>query len=409
MVKQEEKRTSSRKETNNSLFDKLLKISPRKLLTVSSLLLLTITPNIQVKAATLDDLKELLGDERLEEKYTEQERNDIIEKYKKIEDNNRLYNLYERGEVESLNKKVLEEKAKFQKLISTKEKELKESFNSSKTPNEIIAIRSALNSLEHQKDAIRGTHDILDIKFIENNLEEEYKNVLAVAEELDSYEELGEVGSHLASPLIDSFIITSPYGYRVHPVTGKFTLHSGIDIEAKQGKPVYAQWNGVISKVYSTDTGGLSVEIDHGSNTFTRYLHLSKQTVQVGQVVDQYTKIGEVGSTGRVTGPHLHFEVVMGGKHVNPIYFYGNNGAKMLNNYIMSTDDPYHQSMKSIVYKIKEDPDWLVKYREENKPSYEPGERQVDIIYPTGKKNKDAKEVKLREGYEFSKPSTIIR
>lgn len=409
MGKQKPKALNGKSDGNITVLDKFKKISYRKVLTVSSLLLLTLTPNIQANAATLDDLKELLGDERLEEKYTVEERTDIIEKYKKIEKNNRLYNLYERETVESSNKKVLEEKAKFQKLISAKEKELNNAFNSEKTPDEIIAIRSALNSLEYQKDSIRGTHDVLDIKFIENNIAEEYKNVIKVVDELESYQDLGEVGSHLASPLVDSFMLTSPYGYRVHPVTGEFSMHEGIDIAGAVGKPVYAQWNGVVSRVYSTDTGGLSIEIDHGTGSFTRYLHLSKQLVKEGQQVDQYTQIGAVGATGRVTGPHLHFEVLMGGKQVNPIYFYGKNGAKMLNNYIMTTDDPYHQSMKDIVYQIKEDPEWLVKYREENKPSYAPGERDGDIIYPTSTILKGAKEVRLSEGYKFSKPSAIIR
>ena len=409
MVTQKPKSNKNVLVSNKAIFNRLLKKSSRKILTVSSLLFLTLGLNNEVKAATLDDLRELLGEERLEDKYTEKERDDIVKKNSRIEENNRIYNLYEPEIVHSLNKKVLEEKAKFQKLIKKKEKELSEAFNSSKTPEEIMAMRSALNNLEYQKNAIRGTHDLMDIKYIENNIEKEYKSVVSVVEELDSYEELGEIGSHLASPLIDSFMITSPFGYRVHPIRGSLEMHNGIDIAGATGKPVYAQWNGVVSRVYSTPTGGLSVEIDHGNKTLTRYLHLNKQTVTAGQQVDQYTQIGEIGSTGAVTGPHLHFEVLIEGEYVNPIYFYGRNGAKMLNNYIMTTDDPYHQSMKSIVYQIKEDPEWLVKYRKENKPSYEPGEREVDIIYPSIEPLKGARAVKLKEGYDFTKPSAIIR
>lgn len=409
MVKKRYKRNKNKMTVSKIKTDNLLKITSRKIFTVSSLLLLTLGLNNEAKAATLDDLRELLGDERIEDRYSEKEREDIMQKYKKIEENNRIFNLYEPDTVQLLNKRVLEEKAKFQKLIKQKEAELIEAFNSSKTPEEIIAIRSAINNLQYQKNAIRDTHDIMDIKYIENDVELEYKNVVTVVEELESYEDLGEVGSHLASPLIDAFMITSPFGYRIHPIRGTLEMHNGIDIAGKTGKPVYAQWNGVVSRVYSTATGGLSIEIDHGNNTLTRYLHLNKQIVKEGQQVDQYTQIGEVGATGAVTGAHLHFEVLINSEYVNPIYFYGRNGAKMLNNYIMTTDDPYHQSMKNIVYQIKEDPEWLVKYRKENKPSYEPGERDVDIIYPSIKPIKGAKEVKLQEGYEFSKPSAFIR
>lgn len=409
MVKNKQKTNNSFVDNKNPVTTTVIKMSPKKFLTIPCLLFLTITPIIQVKAATLDDLRELLGDERLESKYTEKQREEIIEKYKSIEDNNRLYSLYEPEIVEESNKKVLEEKAKIEKLITQKEQELTEAFNSTKTPEEIISIRSSLSNLEFQKNSIRDTHDIMDIKYIENTVEEEYKNVLSVIDELETYQDLGEIGSHLASPLIDSFVITSPFGYRVHPITGEFDMHNGIDISGEVGKPVYAQWNGVVSRVYETTTGGLSIEIDHGNNTLTRYLHLKRQMVQVGQPVDQYTQIGEVGMTGATTGPHLHFEVLIDGEHVNPIYFYGKLGAKMLNNYIMESNDPYHQSMKDIIYEIKDDPEWLKKYREENKPSYEPGEREVEKVYQSSPKSQDSSEVKLQEGYKFSKPSTIIR
>lgn len=395
---------------HKKVLDKIIKKTSKKIIVVSSLLFLVLgCNNNTVYSATLDDLRELLGDERLEDKYSEQERKDIINKYRKIEENNRLYRLYDVETVKLLNKKVLEERAKFQKLIDLKEQELEEAFNSSKTPKDIISIRASLKNLYHQRDSIRDTHDLMNIKYIENSVEDEYRKVMAIIEELESYQDIGEVGSKLASPLIDSFIITSPFGYRLDPITNKPDMHYGIDIKGEIGKPVYAQWHGVVSRVYSTPTGGLSIEINHGNDIYTRYLHLNKQLVTVGQEVDQYTQIGEVGATGRVTGPHLHFEVLIKGEHVNPIYFYGRMGAKMLNNYIMTTDDPYHQSMKDIVYEIKDDPDWIKKEKETRGSSYEPGEREVDIIYPEVKPNKNAKEVKLKEGYEFSKPSIIIR
>ena len=124
-------------------------------------------------------------------------------------------------------------------------------------------------------------------------------------------------------PCPDSKRITSGFGNRKSPTKGGSTYHQGIDIGAPTGTTVLAAAAGevVISK-YSY-SGGNYIMIDHGSGIFTVYMHLSKRSVDVGREVSQGQKIGEVGSTGYSTGPHLHFGIRKNGNYVNPLTFVG--------------------------------------------------------------------------------------
>ena len=124
-------------------------------------------------------------------------------------------------------------------------------------------------------------------------------------------------------PCPDSKRITSGFGNRKSPTKGGSTYHQGIDIGAPTGTTVLAAAAGevVISK-YSY-SGGNYIMIDHGSGIFTVYMHLSKRSVDVGKEVSQGQKIGEVGSTGYSTGPHLHFGIRKNGNYVNPLTFVG--------------------------------------------------------------------------------------
>ena len=102
---------------------------------------------------------------------------------------------------------------------------------------------------------------------------------------------------------------SSGFGFRIDPFTGRRVFHEGVDFAAKTGTPIRAAAGGVV--VYSDRHSeyGKMVEIDHGDDMISRYAHASKLHVDVGQVVTQGQKIAEVGSTGRSTGPHLHFEI----------------------------------------------------------------------------------------------------
>ena len=113
--------------------------------------------------------------------------------------------------------------------------------------------------------------------------------------------------------------VTSGFGYRRSPYTGRSSFHSGIDIANKNGTPVYATADGVVVKVAFETGYGRSITINHGYGIKTKYAHLrSKVFVKEGQRVRRGQRIAGVGMTGRTTGPHLHYEVRVGGAPVNP-------------------------------------------------------------------------------------------
>ena len=112
------------------------------------------------------------------------------------------------------------------------------------------------------------------------------------------------------------------FGGRYHPVKGYYHLHTGVDIPARQGTPIYATATGTVREADWGSGYGKQVLIDHGFGYRTRYAHLSKISVRPGQVVKRGEIIGEMGATGVTTGTHLHYEVFFRGKHVNPVSYF---------------------------------------------------------------------------------------
>ena len=104
--------------------------------------------------------------------------------------------------------------------------------------------------------------------------------------------------------------VSSDYGYRVHPITGKWSGHKGIDLAAPEGTPIYASRAGVVYYAGWDKTGGGNiVSIDHQDDYRTQYMHMTKFIVEKGQEVQLGDIIGYVGETGTATGPHLHFVI----------------------------------------------------------------------------------------------------
>jgi murein DD-endopeptidase MepM/ murein hydrolase activator NlpD len=112
---------------------------------------------------------------------------------------------------------------------------------------------------------------------------------------------------------------SSGYGWREDPIDGGKRFHKGTDYKADRGTPVYAAGAGVVTIAGTQNGYGKVIYIDHGGGLVTRYAHLSHIDVSKGDLVDADTFIGQVGATGRATGPHLHFEIRLDGRAVDPV------------------------------------------------------------------------------------------
>lgn len=115
--------------------------------------------------------------------------------------------------------------------------------------------------------------------------------------------------------------VSSPFAYRDDPFTGKRQFHYGIDIATNFGNPIVATANGIVISLGNDKMGGKNLVISHGNGITTHYLHLSKFLVKSGQKIKRGDVIGLVGNTGKARGPHLHYEVRVNNKPVNPYHY----------------------------------------------------------------------------------------
>ena len=115
-------------------------------------------------------------------------------------------------------------------------------------------------------------------------------------------------------------VVTSPFGYRIHPIYGTRLFHNGVDIGADSGTPIVAALSGVVEEATYNESYGYYVILNHGKDFKTVYAHCSTLKVAVGEQVAQGETVALVGSTGVSTGPHLHFEVRRGEYKVNPAW-----------------------------------------------------------------------------------------
>ncbi len=118
-----------------------------------------------------------------------------------------------------------------------------------------------------------------------------------------------------------TYKLSSAFGYRRDPITGSGAMHNGLDFKSSYGTPILAAANGTVTKAGWMGGYGRTIEITHGNGLMTRYAHMSRLNANVGQKVERGVQIGRMGSTGRSTGTHLHFEVRHNGRAINPRKF----------------------------------------------------------------------------------------
>ena len=217
-------------------------------------------------------------------------------------------------------------------ILESKNNQLKienDQYVSSEDKKELEVVTVSFVPQEYEtseKDEISS--EILALEENKNILDKELQDAIIEGVQLEKTIE-EEVKSKLKSediefitgiwPLNDYKNISSGYGYRIHPIFNTKKMHTGIDIPAPTGTPAVAIDSGKV--IFSGTKGGYgnTVMIQHDDGKVTLYGHNSKLAVSVGQRVEKGQVVSKIGSTGNSTGPHLHFEVRINGKHVNPV------------------------------------------------------------------------------------------
>lgn len=195
--------------------------------------------------------------------------------------------------------------------------------------NEINEIKSEIEArLEDLKEMRAAKSDIMkevekDLRLYERQVDDFIAESKRIQAELAKLSRSG--GSYKGKPWTSNFLkpvngsIVSGYGYRIHPILKYKKMHYGVDISAPSGTPIKAGGDGKV--IFADWRGGYGqcIMIDHGKGVVTLYAHLSRISVKNGQVVKAGAVIGNVGTTGLSTGPHLHFEVRLNGDPVDPL------------------------------------------------------------------------------------------
>lgn len=252
-------------------------------------------------------------------------------------------------------------------LDSPKEKQLKREISQLNLQYELLQqrfeqVENVLKDLQHRDDNIYrvifeaepipssvreagsgGINRYKSLEGLENSeliisttkkLDQLTKQMYVQSKSFDEIVELAKNKSHMLAsiPAIqpvsnkDLTRIASGFGYRIHPIYKTTKMHEGIDFTAPVGTEIYAAGNGVIKEVVYGDRGyGNHVIISHGFGYETLYAHMSKVNARVGQKVNRGDVIGNVGSSGTSTAPHLHYEVIKQGNKINPINFFYND------------------------------------------------------------------------------------
>lgn len=175
---------------------------------------------------------------------------------------------------------------------------------------------SFVSKLSEEEKALQDKIDEINQQYEEIN-----KQILALIQNQISPEYIGGV---LAWPVPGYTRITSKYAMRVHPITGQYKLHTGIDIGAPEGSNFIAANDGVVIKTGFNIAYGNMVIVDHGGGVTTLYAHGSEILVEIGQAVSRGEPVLKVGSTGYSTGPHAHFEVRINGVTTDPLPYITN-------------------------------------------------------------------------------------
>ncbi len=212
----------------------------------------------------------------------------------------------QRKQIEEKNTELLKQKENLEKEQSTSQK------TQIALENTKILRQNYIDKLSQEEKELQAKIDEYNNQI--NTIETEIKKLSLTITFGEDYK-----GGTMVWPINGHYTITSNYGMRVHPITGVYKLHTGVDISATIGDNFTAMANGIVVKAEYNSAYGNMVIIDHGGGVQTLYAHGSQIIAQVGQEVKAGDVILKVGSTGYSTGPHAHFEVRVNGSPVNPL------------------------------------------------------------------------------------------
>ena len=239
-----------------------------------------------------------------------------------------LSNYYLITEIASVDKDLLDE-------VESEKKEIELSKQKLEKNQESLA--TALQTQTKTATVLQNTKALRE-NYISRLSDEEKAKQAQIDEMTQQYEDVNNqilelakqgldtayIGGVLAWPVPGYTKITSNYGMRVHPITGQYKLHTGVDISAPMGANFVAANDGIVTKAGYNSAYGNMVIIDHGGGISTLYAHGSEILVTVGQTVKRNEALLKVGSTGYSTGPHAHFEVRINGVVTNPLEYITN-------------------------------------------------------------------------------------
>ena len=310
-------------------------------------LIFCITFSINIFAYTVDDVRDLLGKNRVDMTFTQEEISTIIAQYNAIERQNAILRLFELGKEINLNNSNEEEYNSLLSEIEERQQYFSIVFQSGESILTVFKAKSELESSLHKLSTFRKNGFDITVEFIDNDWAEKYFEVQEMLRNLGEQFDIGDVGYALRCPIEITFQLTGLYGNKLNEKTqDSIVFHNGIDLYAGEGNNVLALWNGVISNIYQTDKDGMVVEISHGEDLKTIYKHLKNVIVEVGESVKQYDIIGTIMRFDFGEKSHLHLSVFLDGEYVNPIYLFGNKGLYALREYVSNTSGNYGALME---------------------------------------------------------------
>ena len=343
---------------------------------------------VEANAHTVDDVRDLLNRQRVDDIYTQEEMDIIIAQYNKIERANYLVKLFDMGKAIRINDGLIEDYQILEEELVLAQETLAKDFQGGKAAAEVMKDKSTLESVLHKIDSLKDVGYEIELEYIPNEWKEKYEQVVNIEYTLRQQYEIGELGQGMKTPLREQMIIEKAFGLSMNAEHQTLSVHDAIDLVGSYGDNVYAQWNGVVSNIYHSDKYAYVIEITHGKGLTTVYKNLHSVKVNIGDSVEQYQKIAELGTESEKNHTYcsLHFEVYLDGTAINPIYLYGKNGTTALRTYVAKYPSiEGFMDLQELERIVKNTPDKVVE------------EEEISNI-PPGTYNYD----NINEGVEFS-------